>query len=65
MKKINECVQQGCEEESSRIVAKKRKVGGKHNMYSQEDRAQIGKYAAENGATKAARHFLIRTIFFS
>ena len=38
-------------------AAKKRKVGGKPNTYSQEERAQIGKYAAENGATKAARHF--------
>ena len=29
---------------------------GKYNAYTQE-RAQIGKYAADNGATKAATHF--------
>jgi len=29
---------------------------GKYNTYMQE-RAQIGKYAADNGATKAATHF--------
>ena len=46
VKKIDECVKRACEE-SSRIAAKKRTVGGKYNTYSQEDRAQIGKYAAE------------------
>ena len=30
---------------------------GKYNTYTQE-RAQIGKYATDNGATKAATHFL-------
>ncbi len=29
---------------------------GKYNTYKQE-RAQIGKYAADNGTTKAATHF--------
>ena len=28
-----------------------------YNDYSPEQRAMIGKYAAENGATKASRHF--------
>ena len=69
-KKINECVKRACKDKSSRNATKKRKVGVKHNTNSQEERAQISKYAVENGTTKAARHFiahafLICTIFFS
>ena len=30
---------------------------GKYNTYTPEERARIGKYAAENGATRAAKHF--------
>ena len=30
---------------------------GKYNSYTPEERAQIGKYALENGNTRAARHF--------
>ena len=30
---------------------------GKYNSYTPEERGRIGKYAAENGATKAAMHF--------
>lgn len=30
---------------------------GKYNDYTPEQRAQIGKYAAENGPTRAAKHF--------
>ena len=30
---------------------------GKYNCYTPEERAKIGKYAAENGATRAARYF--------
>lgn len=30
---------------------------GRYNSYTPEQRASIGKYAAENGPTKAARHF--------
>ena len=30
---------------------------GKYNSYTPEQRARIGKYAAENGATRAAKHF--------
>ena len=44
-----------------RNAAKKKKVGGKQNTYFQEERAQIGKYAAENGASKAARPFSKKT----
>ena len=32
----------------------------KHNGYSPEQRAEIGRYAAENGATRASRHFSTR-----
>ena len=30
---------------------------GKYNTYSKRQRAQIGKYAADHGPTKAATHF--------
>ena len=30
---------------------------GKYNDYTPEQRAQIGKYAAKNGPTRAAKHF--------
>ena len=30
---------------------------GKYNRYSPEDRAKIGTYAVENGASIAARHY--------
>ena len=30
---------------------------GKYNSYTPQQRAKIGKYAAENGPTKAAKHF--------
>ena len=30
---------------------------GKHNEYTPEEKAQIGKFAAEHGPAKAARHF--------
>ena len=30
---------------------------GKYNRYTPEERAAIGRYAAENGPTQAARHF--------
>ena len=33
------------------------RVGLKYNTYTPEQRAEIGKYAAENGNTSAARHF--------
>ena len=35
----------------------KREKGGKYNVYSPEVRANIGKYAVENGVMNAARHF--------
>ena len=35
--------------------------GSKHakNIYSTDDRAHIGRYAAEHGPTKALRHFTV------
>ena len=30
---------------------------GKYNQYTEEDRAKIGKYTAENGPTRAASYF--------
>ena len=43
------------DEATSSGIGKKRRHG--YNQYSDEERAEIGKYAAENGATKACRHF--------
>ena len=51
-------------EEANKAVAKvlesTSKIGasrGKYNSYTSVQRAEIGKYAAENGATSAAKHF--------
>ena len=49
-KKVDECVKRVLESHDSR----KR---GSYNHYTAEERASIGKYASENGPTKAARHF--------
>ena len=43
------------DEATSSGIGKKRCHG--YNQYSDKERAEIGKYAAENGATKACRHF--------
>ena len=32
---------------------------GKYNSYTPEKRARIGKYASENGATRAAKHYTV------
>ena len=43
------------------------KPRSKYNSYSAEQRAQIGRYAVENGNTRAAKHFsevqLLRVLF--
>ena len=50
-------------ESADRAVAKvleatsKEQPQGKYNSYNDEQRAKIGKYAFENGATTAARHY--------
>ena len=50
-------------ESAGRAVAKvleatsKEQPRGKYNSYNDEQRAKIGKYAFENGATTAARHY--------
>ena len=50
-------------ESADRAVAKvleatsKEQPRGKYNSYNDEQRAKIGKYAFENGATTAARHY--------
>lgn len=40
-----------------RVEAPKRKCRGKYVVYTDEDRAKIGKYACENGNERARRHF--------
>ena len=37
--------------------ASKQTVRGKYNSYTEEQKAEIGKYAAENGATNAAKRY--------
>ena len=39
------------------LVSSKSRSRGKHNFYTAQLRAQVGKYAAEHGPTKAAVHF--------
>ena len=39
------------------VAAEKSQSRGKYNSYSKEQRAMIGKYAAENGPTCAAKHY--------
>ena len=46
--KIQECLQASGTESNKR---------GKYNQYDAEKRAQIGRYASENGPTRASRHF--------
>ena len=36
---------------------KPKKKQTKYNEYTREQRAEIGRYAAENGSTRAAKHF--------
>ncbi len=55
-RKIEECIKQRASEQLEKS-AKKRQVTGKHHSYSPELRATIGKYAAENGATRAAMRY--------
>ena len=43
------------DEATSSGIGKKQRHG--YNQYSDKERAEIGKYVAENGATKACRHF--------
>ena len=38
-------------------IASKEQLRGKYNSYTDKQRAEIGKYAFENGATIAARHY--------
>ena len=46
--KIQECLQASGTESNKR---------GKYTQYDAEKRAQIGRYASENGPTRASRHF--------
>ena len=51
LQRVNEGVKHSMEQEAS----KKKRM--KYNEYSAKERAQIGKYAAENGTTCAVQHF--------
>ena len=50
-KKVKDCLEKG----SSKVRAPTSR--GEYNDYTPKLRAQIGKYAAKNGPTKAAKHF--------
>ena len=54
LKQVNKVVK-GALDETLKDEPKKR---GKYNTYTPEQRASIGKYANENGPTKAAAHFM-------
>ena len=54
LKSANEKVKDCLKRESSK--AQTPTTRGKYNDYTPEQRAQIGKYAAENGPTRAANH---------
>ena len=43
----------------TRLAQRLNERGKNHSSYSAEDRALIGKYAAEHGPTKASRHFKV------
>ena len=48
--KIKECLE-------AEKLAQSESKRGKYNYYDTEKRAQIGKYASENGPTRVSRHF--------
>ena len=54
LEQVNETVASKTKEVQAPTSGRKR---SQYNDYSAEERAKIGKYAAENGATKACRHF--------
>ena len=55
LEKANARVKRSIEGEGTK--PEKASLRGKYNDYTAKERAQIGKYAAENGPTKAAKHF--------
>lgn len=50
--RVNEDVKRTMEQDET-----SKKGRGKYNDYTAKERAQIGKYAAENGPARAVRHF--------
>ena len=55
MREANESVKRTLEKQASEQKAKKRKH--QHTHFSEVDRAEIGRYAAENGNAAAQRRF--------
>ena len=55
LEKTNTKVKRSIEREAAK--PQKASPRGKYNDYTPQERAWIGKYAAENGPTKAAKHF--------
>ena len=55
-KRVDMCLKESYKDKASENgVASSRR--GQYNEYTSEQRAEIGKYSAENGPTRAARHF--------
>ena len=52
VQRVNETVKMAMERE-----AQENRTHEKYNSYSEAERAKIGKYAAENGPTRASHHF--------
>ena len=59
IQRANKEVKQALGESSGEPTEKPKAVTprGKYNTYTPEERARVGKYAAENGASKAASYF--------
>ena len=55
LEKANAKVKRSIEREAAK--PQKASPQGKYNDYTPQERAWIGKHAAENGPTKAAKHF--------
>ena len=57
IKKISENADKAVAKALESRATSKQTVRGKYNSYTPEQRAEIGKYAVENGATNAAKRY--------
>ena len=55
---MNERVRQTADEEA-KVGTKRSVTRGAYTNYTPENRAKIGRYAAENGPARATRHFAV------
>ena len=57
LKLTNEAVERCLQKDSAAASEKPKENRTKYNEYTPEQRAEIGNYAAENGPTRASKHF--------